>query len=95
MSTLVPNSFSTYSLTAEELAVGSQLTELNLRVIQNLISESAEEKLALKYDPQNPLAFVQREAELQGQIGVLKYLVAQHQENLSHNLQLNLNSEGE
>ena len=95
MSTLVPNSFSTYSLTAEELAVGSQLTELNLRVIQSLISESAEEKLALKYDPQNPLAFVQREAELQGQIGVLKYLVAQHQENLSHNLQLNLNSEGE
>lgn len=51
------------------------LTTLNLQNIQNLISAAAEEKLNMKFDPSNTLAFAQREAELQGQIGILKYLV--------------------
>lgn len=75
MAYILPSSFSTYHLTDEELTRGQILTSENLQVIQNLISSAAEEKLNLKYDPLNTMAFVQREAELQGQIGILKMLV--------------------
>lgn len=92
MAHIVPNSFTSYKLTSEEVRAGSILTSNQIQVIQNLISEAAEEKISLKYDPQNPLVFVQREAELQGQIGILKFLLAQSDEAVSQNLQLNLDS---
>jgi hypothetical protein len=72
---ILPNSFTRYSLTSEELQRGQILTPENSYVIQNLISDIAEEKLSLKYDPQNPIDFAQREAELQGQLGILKMLL--------------------
>jgi hypothetical protein len=71
----IPSTFTRYQLTPEEIQNGSRLTIDNLYMMQNLICDAAEEKLALKYDPQNPMAFTQREAELQGQIGILKLLV--------------------
>ena len=71
----IPSTFTRYSLTQEEESAGQQLTTANLYMIQNLICDAAEEKLALKFDPLNPLVFAQREAELQGQIGILKLLV--------------------
>ena len=43
-------------------------------VIQNYICDAAEERLALKFDPAKPMEFAQREAEIQGQIGILKLL---------------------
>lgn len=71
----VKSSFTRYQLTPEEQQSGQILTTQNYYVIQNLICEAAEEKIALTYDPSNPHAFVAREAELQGQIGILKYLL--------------------
>jgi hypothetical protein len=83
----LPSTFSRFQLTSEEQSSGQSLTTNNLAVIQNLICDAAEERLALKYDPLNPLIWVQREAELQGQIGVLKLLVElSHVSNPSHNL---------
>jgi hypothetical protein len=67
--------FTRYSLTEEEATAGQQLTTQNIQVLQNLMCDAAEEKLALKFDPQNPMEFAQREAELQGQIGILKLLI--------------------
>ena len=75
MSHLLPSSFSRYSFTPEDQLTAQTLTTLNLQHLQNLICAAAEEKLALKFDPVNPLSYAQREAELQGQIGILKYLV--------------------
>ena len=43
--------------------------------MQNLISAAAEEKLGLTFDPTNPNPFIQREAELTGQIGILRMLI--------------------
>jgi len=71
----LPSTFTRYQLTPEELKNGQSLTTDNLYFIQNLICDAAEEKLSLKFDPSAPLQFAQREAELQGQIGILKMLV--------------------
>mgnify|MGYP003653026580 CR=1 FL=1 len=71
----LPSTFTRYKLTPEEQANGQTLTTNNLYVLQNFICDAAEEKLALKFDPTNPLVFAQREAELQGQIGILKLLI--------------------
>mgnify|MGYP000863722662 CR=1 FL=1 len=75
---MIPNlnsSFMSYTLTKEELQAGSSFSTEQRAVIQNLIAEAAEEKVALTYNPTNPLAFTQAEAELQGKIGILKYLL--------------------
>jgi hypothetical protein len=69
------STFTRFKLTPEEIQNGQTLTTNNLYLIQNFICDAAEEKLALKYDPSHPLEFAQREAELQGQIGILKLLV--------------------
>ena len=69
------NTFTSYKLTEEEQESGQTLTSTNIMVMQNLMSSAAEEKLSLKFDPAAPLEFAQREAELMGQIGILKFLI--------------------
>ena len=69
------SSFISYALTAEEKKAGSVFNYNQKAVIQNIIADIAEEKIRLKYDPNNPLEFQQREAELAGQIGILQYLL--------------------
>lgn len=76
---MLPNlnsSFITYNLTPSQAAEGSTFTSNQKFVIQNLIGAAAEEKIALTFDPLNPNSFIQREAELMGQIGILKYLLS-------------------
>lgn len=75
MSYILPSSFTRYHLTQEETLAGQILTAQNIQYIQNLICDAAEEKLGLKFDPLNPMEFAQREAELMGQIGILKMLI--------------------
>jgi hypothetical protein len=70
------SSFHKVSLTPEEYKAGCEFTALQRAVIQNLIAESAEEKVALTYDALNPVGFAQAEAELHGKIGILKYLLS-------------------
>lgn len=72
------SSFVKYTLTGDEKKAGSCFSSEQKAVIQNLIADLAEEKVSLTYDPQNPLQFTQREAELAGQIGILKYLLELH-----------------
>lgn len=69
------SSFQKWVLTDEEKIQGSVLTILQKQVIQNQITEAAEEKIALVYDLNKPMEFVQREAELQGRILCLKFLI--------------------
>jgi hypothetical protein len=75
MSHLITTSFSRFSLTQEEAVSGQTLTTQNIQFMQNLMCDAAEEKLALKFDPFNPMEFAQREAELMGQIGILRMLI--------------------
>lgn len=75
MSFLIPSAFCSYQLTDEEFTQGSLLTTLQKQCIQNQISEAAIKKLNLKVDPMNPLSNLQQEAELQGTILSLQYLL--------------------
>ena len=68
--------FISYTLTEGERQVGSILSPLNKMIIQNLIHDCAEEKVAMDYDPNEPEKFLQREAELKGQIGILQHLLS-------------------
>ena len=70
------SSFLSYHLTPAQEAAGSTFTLDQKAVIQNLIASAAEEKIALTFDPTNRSIFIQREAELTGQIGILKYLLS-------------------
>lgn len=70
------SSFISYSLTPAQILAGSTFTLDQKAVIQNLIGGIAEEKIALTFDPTNPQVFIQREAELMGQLGILKYLLS-------------------
>lgn len=70
------NLFTSYQLTQEEEIQGQSLNYLQIASIRNQIAALAEQKVALKYDPDKPLEFVQREAELQGSISALTYLVS-------------------
>ena len=72
----IESSFLTFTLTPAETKAGSTFTLDQKAVIQNLIGGIAEEKIALTFDPTNPQVFIQREAELMGQLGILKYLLS-------------------
>ena len=75
MSYQIPSTFTQYSLTPEEQQSAQTLTTLNLQHLQNLICDAAEKRIAMTLDPNNPVAYAQEAAELQGQIGILKNLV--------------------
>jgi len=77
MASLASSLFTRYNLSEEEQLAGQQLTISNIQVIQNHICTLAEEKTTLKFDVLNQMAYVQREAELQGQIAILQMLLEQ------------------
>ena len=72
----VLNDFSSYELTEEEVTEATTFTAVQRAYFQNLLSEAATSKVNLTYDPSNPLHFAQREAELQGEIGLLRHLLS-------------------
>lgn len=65
---LTPNSFSSYHLTDEDTLEGSILSTLQKQVIQNKLAIKAEQRLAMQMDANNPLASLQEEAALAGEI---------------------------
>lgn len=72
----IDSSFISFDLTPAQVVAGSTFTVDQRAVIQNYIASAAEEKVALTFDPTNPQQFIQREAELMGQIGILKLLLS-------------------
>lgn len=90
MPLLKANRFTSYELTGEEFIVAQTFNELQLCHIQNEIAVCAEEKVNLKYDPEHPQAFMQEEAELQGKINALSYLITCHEAAQSEYMRLQL-----
>lgn len=68
-----------FKLSPEEHVIGCTLTTLNLAVLQNLIADTAELILNLKFDPANPISFAQEKAFLDGQLQILKHLYDLHE----------------
>jgi hypothetical protein len=79
MSTPIIDKFSSFQLTSEEQISGSIYSLVQLQVLQNLLSESAHSRIALNYDPLNPVDFAQQEAFLKGKIELLSYLIENSQ----------------
>jgi hypothetical protein len=80
MATVKQNTFTSYDFTDRELLSGSVLTGEQKNVIQNELATIAESRLAIDYDPANPLAFVQQEAFLKGQISILRVMLIRSDE---------------
>jgi hypothetical protein len=76
MSSQVPNKFTSYQLSEEELTAGYMLSPANVMVVRNELSIAAESKLALVVDPNNIPAFVQAEAYYRGKIDFIEWLLA-------------------
>jgi hypothetical protein len=74
------NTFSSYNLTEDEEKSGSQLSSLNVAMIQNLRSSIAEEKLNLVFTPNDVLSYTQQEAYLKGQLDILSFLLNQNED---------------
>jgi len=75
MAQMITNSFVSYVLTSAEEQAGTILSQNQKMVLQNKLSQVAEAKLRLTFDPANIQQFLQQEAELQGQIGILTWLL--------------------
>jgi hypothetical protein len=75
MATLLPNSFTSWEMTEEEVKVGSILTIAQAQVLQNQLALCAEEKLAIEFDPQNPAEYCKQEAYKRGQIDILRHIL--------------------
>lgn len=69
------NPFQSWVLSDRETIQGQVLTSLQKQVIQNERAALANKRIALTFDPEHPLKFQQADAELQGQIGILSYLL--------------------
>lgn len=79
---LKPDSaYATYDLSPQEVLQGQILTPLQKAVIQNQLAAFAEDKINLLYNSETVSAesarinYIQREAELMGQINLLRYLL--------------------
>lgn len=77
MAKLIPSAFSKWQLTPDEYLQYSVIPDTYKIILQNHIAEAAEKRLALTFDPTNPLEFAQAEAEIKGQIGILQFLLAE------------------
>lgn len=71
-----PNEFTSYDLSVEEEAEAVNFTLTQVAYLQNLLAEAAIKKVNLTFDPSNPQVFLQREAELQGETGILRFLLS-------------------
>lgn len=90
--------FASWVMTPSERDQGTMLTTLQKQCIQNQVCQLAQERNQLKYDPSNPMVFMQRDAELQGQILALQFLITSSEEvesRLNPGTQLTIDSSGE
>mgnify|MGYP007071573929 CR=1 FL=1 len=69
------NPFQAWKLSEQEILQGSIFSNLQKQCLQNERAKLAAERINLKFDPANPQEFIQQDAELQGKIGLLGYLI--------------------
>ena len=73
---LLNSQFIEYEFSEEELNTLPGFTLEQRQFLQNELAAAVSEKVALTFDPEHPQLFMQTEAELQGKMNVLKYLLS-------------------
>lgn len=76
MARIIPGEFTHWELTDEEQLRGSILNGEQKQFFQNERCRIATQLLALKLDPLNPLAAVQEQAHLQGQLDFCAWMLS-------------------
>jgi hypothetical protein len=76
----INNLFTSYKLSDAETLQGSILTHQQKCVIQNEISQVAENIIGLIFDPTNPAKFTQDDSFLKGQMSVLRVMLLRSDE---------------
>ena len=84
MAKIIPNTFTTYSLTQAEELAGGVLNLDQKQLIQNELAQTAQQILNLRYQPDKPLEFVQEEAFLKGQLAIYTLLLQRSDESEKH-----------
>ena len=77
------NIFTEYEMTQEEQQNGQIYSSNQLAVLKNLRALTAQQRLALAYDPIKHDEFIQNEAFLKGQLAILEVLISTHEETLA------------
>lgn len=91
MPQLQPNNpFASYVLSAEEQIQASTFNELQLCMLYNERFIAANAKLNMRFDPEHPQSFIQEEAELQGKLNMLNWLIEQHNVSQAEYLRLEI-----
>lgn len=67
--------FTAYEFTQAEVFSATRFSDLSVMLIQTLIAEAAIRRTNLHYDSANPTNFLQQEAEIAGEIGILEHLL--------------------
>ena len=80
MGMLAPTSFTSYTLTEQELLEGAILNVAQKQVIHTERALIAEQILTLAYDPAKPLEFVQQDSYLKGQLSIYSTLLERSEE---------------
>lgn len=76
----VANPFTSYTFTPDEFRSGSTLTTLQKMVIQTQIAQTAEEKLAVVFDPKDTQSSGLQMSYLAGKLDSLTFLLASSDE---------------
>lgn len=71
--------FSRYELSEYEERQGRILSENQIAVLNNDLTDFLHQRLSLRLDTTNPLQFAQEEAERSGKILFIQWLLDQHQ----------------
>jgi hypothetical protein len=71
----INTSFTKHELSEGEYNSSVILSAMQKIGIQNLIADTAEEKINLAFDPNNPTNFAQQEADLAGKLTILRYIL--------------------
>jgi hypothetical protein len=87
----IPNIFTSYELSERNVLEGSILNQFQKALIQNQLSEIAEQIMGLVFDTKDHAAFVQQDAFLKGQMSILRVLLLRSEESEKQLLSLSLN----
>jgi hypothetical protein len=80
MAKLVPGTFGEYELTRQEQLSGAVLSTEQKIVLQNELSQIANNRVNLDFDPTNPTKFAQDEAFLKGQMSIIRVMLLRSDE---------------
>ena len=72
---ITSSTFSKYTLTDVEALTGRILNDMQLGVLHNMRTDIAEQKINLKFTPNDVGTFAQDEAFLKGQLDLLTHLI--------------------